>query len=219
VTPLDRALGIVAALAATMGIAWASNVRVTPYASHDGVLRLAWTARPERVEDCRPQSEEALAKLPPHMRQALICEGTTASYRLEVRREGSVIVDQIVRGGGLRHDRSLYVFRDIPMPPGEADISVRFARIDPTTTSMSGERAHAGTPDEESKPADASRETNAIDPERRRREGEERFRQRGEAAPAKLSIDRRFSFVPHGVILVTYDAERRELLAIEPPLR
>ena len=136
-TPLDRSLGIVAALAATMGIAWASNVRVTPYASHDGVLRLAWTARPERVEDCRLQSEEALAKLPPHMRQALICEGTTASYRLEVRREGSDIVDQIVRGGGLRHDRSLYVFRDIPLPPGETDISVRFVRIDPTTTSMS----------------------------------------------------------------------------------
>ena len=201
-----------------MGIAWASNVRVTPYASHDGVLRLAWTARPERVEDCRLQSEEALAKLPPHMRQALICEGTTASYRLEVRREGTVIVDQIVHGGGLRHDRPLYVFRDIPLPAGEAAITVRFVRIDSKTTATPGEGAPAASSDRESSGhADDRQGTNAMDPERRRRENEERIRQRGEAAPALLSLERRFHFVAHEVILVTYDAGRRQLLAIEQP--
>jgi hypothetical protein len=220
VTRLDRALGLAAALAATVGIAWASNLRMTPHASHDAVLRLAWTARPERVEDCKPQSDEALAKLPLHMRQALICEGTTASYRLEVRREGTVIVEQIVHGGGLRHDRPLYVFRDIPLPAGEAAINVRFVRIDSNTTARSGEGAHAGSSDEESSGhAEARRQTNAMDPERRRREGEERFWQRGEAAPALLSLERRFRFVPHEVILVTYDAGRRELLAIEGPSR
>lgn len=209
---LDRALGVAVALAATMGIAWASNFRMTPHASHDAVLRLAWTARPERVEDCRPQSDETLAKLPAHMRQSLICEGTTATYRLEVRREGTVIAEQIVRGGGLHHDRPLYVFRDIALPDGEAAISVQFVRVDAKTTATSGEGAHARSSDEESsRHADA----NTMDPERRRREGEERFWQRGEAAPASLSLERRFRFVAHEVILVTYDAGRRELLAVE----
>lgn len=219
-TRLDRALGLAAALAATVGMAWASNVRMTPYASHDAVLRLAWTARPERVEDCRPQSDEVLAKLPAHMRQFLICEGTTATYRLEVRREGTVIAEQIARGGGLHHDRPLYVFRDIPLPAGETAISVRFVRIDPKTTATSGEGAYAGSSDQASSGhADARLETNAMDPERRRREEDERIRQRGEAVPASLSVERRFRFLPHQVILVTYDAGRRELLAVEGPPR
>ncbi len=67
------------------------------------------------------------------MRQALICDGITASYRLEVRRAGVVVADQIVRGGGLRHDRPLYVFREIPMPAGDASIAVRFSRVDDQT--------------------------------------------------------------------------------------
>lgn len=211
-TYLDRAAGLAVALLVTMGIAWGSNFPMTPHASEDAVLRLAWTARPERVEDCRPQSEEQLAKLPAHMRQSLVCEGTTASYRLEVRREGAVVAEQTVRGGGLHHDRPLYVFRDIPVPAGETAISVRFVRIDTNvpTPSRDGGPA-AGKP----APADERREITSMDPERRRRESEERLLQRGEAVPASLSLEKTFHFVPREVILVTYDAERRELLAVE----
>jgi hypothetical protein len=35
-----------------------------------------------------------------------------------------------VRAGGLRHDRPLYIFLEIPQPPGEAAIAVRFDRAD-----------------------------------------------------------------------------------------
>ena len=215
---IDRALGVGAALAATMALVWGSTIRMTPHASRDGVLRLAWTARPERVEDCRSQSEEALEKLPPHMRQAVVCEGTTASYRLQVRRAGTLILDQVVRGGGLRHDRPLYVFRDIPLPPGEVDVAVRFDRIDPK--SAAAPRARASASDEDrSRHDDAAGDIRAIDPERRRREGEERLRELGEAAPASLSLERRFRFDPREVILVSYDAGRRELVVIDEPSR
>jgi hypothetical protein len=209
VTRLDRLVGLAVALAATVGIAGASSFRMTSRASHDAVLRLTWTARPERIEDCRPQSEEALAKLPPHMRQALVCEGTTASYRLIVRRETTVILDEIVRGGGLRHDRPLYVFRDIPVPAGETAIEVRFVRLDDSTGQ--GNAAASSGPD------DGGPAKSAIDPGRRRREVEERTRQRGEAIPPSLLLQRRLSFVPHEVILVTYDPERRELLTADAP--
>ncbi len=56
-----------------------------------------------------------------------------------------------------------------------------------------------------------------MDDDRRRREGEERIRRREEAIPASLSLERRFHFVAREVILVTYDAERRELVALERP--
>ena len=51
---LERAIGMATALLATVGITWTSSV---PMSSSPAValLRLAWTARPERIEDCRPQ--------------------------------------------------------------------------------------------------------------------------------------------------------------------
>ena len=208
---LNRLIGLAIALAATLTLASASSVRMRAHASQDAVLRLAWTAHPERVEDCRAQSEEALAKLPPHMRQAVICEGTTASYRLVVRRDGAVILDQIVRGGGLRHDRPLYVFQDVPVPAGESAISVRFERLDPTTTRTDVQPGSEGIP-----PVSGVAGM-GIDPARRQREIEERTRQRGEAIPPSLAIDTPLRFVPHEVILVTYDPERRELLTVTAP--
>ena len=208
-THLDRLAGLCVALAATVGIAAASSIGMTPHASPGAVLRLTWTARPERVEDCRAQSEETLAKLPPHMRQAVICDGTTASYRLVVRREGAVVVDEVVRGGGLRHDRQLYVFRDIPVPAGESAIRVQFDRIEGAAGGARDVQAIASPILGNPAPAAA-----AMDPERRRREGEERIRQRGEAIPPSLLREQRLQFLPREVILVTYDPERRELLAV-----
>ena len=206
-TPLGRVMGIAAALLVTIGITWASPVRM-PSSPAVAVLRLAWTARPERIEDCRPQSEEELAKLPAHMRQAVVCEGTTAAYRLEVRRDGALIADQIVRGGGLRRDRPLYVFRDISLPPGDAAIAVRFFRVDGVGKPTASDAAA---------PAGSPRDRHSMDDDRRRREDEERIRGQEEAIPAVLSLEHRFHFMPREVILVTYDAERRELVALERP--
>ena len=211
-TSLDRWIGVAIALAAAAGIEWASNFPMTPHASPEAVLRLAWTARPERVEDCRPQTDEALAKLPAHMRQSLICEGTTASYRLEVRREGAIVAEQTVRGGGLHHDRPLYVFREIPMRAGETAISVKFLRIDnPTAKHDDRPDGAAGKPSHR----DDRHDGKSMDPERRRREDEERVLQRGEAVPASMSIEKTFHFAAREVILVTYDAERRKLVALD----
>ena len=64
------------------------------------------------------------------MRQPVACEGTTAEYRLEVRIEGALVADRVVRGGGLRRDRRLYVFEEIVLPPGEAAVDVTFDRVD-----------------------------------------------------------------------------------------
>lgn len=183
-----RLSGFVAALLSTAGLWWASTVPM-PQASTDAVLRLAWSARPERVEDCRLQSEEALATLPPHMRQALICEGTTATYHLQVHRNSTVIDERIVRGGGMRQDRPLYVFRELRLPAGEADISVRMVRMDTASAPDGLASAESRTPS----------------------------RAELQAVPALLTFERRLRFQPRQVILVTYDPDRRALVEVPRP--
>lgn len=134
-TRLNRLAGMIAAAAAMVALVCASTASVTIHGSNDAILRLAWSARPERIEQCRQQSADELARLPPHMRQPLVCEGVAAPYRLTVRRDGVVLADQVVRGGGLRQDRRLYVFHEIALPAGESAIEVRFDRLGSVTPS------------------------------------------------------------------------------------
>ena len=118
--------GILLPLAA---LVWASTapLPVEPHAR--SLVRLARSARPERIETCRPRTEAELAQLPQHMRQPMVCEGQTAEYDLTVRRNGQVMLQQRVHGGGLRRDRRLYVLREIEVEPGSSAIEVTFDRV------------------------------------------------------------------------------------------
>jgi hypothetical protein len=188
---VDRGLGIALAAAAMAGLAWASNVPTTTRGSADAVLRLAWSARPERIERCRRQSDEELANVPQHMRQELVCEGVTAQYRLSVRAHGSMIADQVVRGGGLRQDRRLYVFQELPLSPGETAIDVRFER----------EAGDARDDQDDNEDEDE-------DEEKRKRNG---------TIPRELSLAARVKVAPREVVLVTYDESRRALVVLGRP--
>lgn len=212
--PVLRVIGAAVALIAALAIAEASVLRMDLNPSDAAVLRLAWTARPERIEDCHAQTEEELAKLPAHMRQSEICEGTTAAYRLEVRDQSGTIVEQVIRGGGLRHDRPLYVSRDIQLPPGDTAIAVTFVRVDAEKRSTANEHS-----DSERESREDRRHASAIDADRRRREGEERLHGREEAVPAALSLERQLRLQSRQVVLVTYDPERRELVVVDRPPR
>lgn len=214
-TTVLRIVGLVVAVAVVVAITQASVLRMSLNPSDAAVLRLAWTARPERVEDCRTQTDEELSKLPAHMRQAVICEGTTAAYRLEVRYQGDVIAEQVVRGGGIRHDRSLYVSRDIQLPAGDAVVSVNFVRLGPQKSRADSEherseRAGAEALQPEPHPG-------AMDSDRRRREGEERLHSREESVPPVLTLEQRLRLASREVTLVTYDSERRALIIGSPP--
>ena len=179
-TRTNLALGVVIAVAATCGIAWASRLPMVPYPSDEAMLRLAWSARPERIEECLSPTADELATRPQHMRQELICEGRAATYRLEVRVGDTLVVEQEVHGGGLRRDRRLYVFRELLVPPGEAQIDVRFTRVE--------------APDPQSAPS-----------------------LRTEFVPPRLVLEQQVRLDPREVVLVTYDADRRSLLAVQEP--
>lgn len=125
-----RALALATAVGAALILAWLSQAPYAAEAANDGLIRLSWRARGERVQECRRLSEEEQAQLPPHMRQPEICEGRVAPYLLSVELDGAPALLDTVRASGARQDRPLYVFRDLPVAPGTHRVSVRFSRLD-----------------------------------------------------------------------------------------
>ncbi len=201
-TPLRRGLGVIVAFAAVFGIAWLSRAPYHIRPSDAALIRLAWSARPERIESCREPSEAELAQLPAHMRQQMVCEGTSARYRLRVSRDGASVLDEVVRGSGLRHDRPLYLLRDIPTAPGRHEFAVRFDRIDSLTPFAPDSGEHSGD------------SLIAGLPGRDRREADEREHRRLEAVPASLLLEETVVLAPRQILLVTYDVEGRRLVGV-----
>lgn len=199
---LTRLLGVVAAIGATAGIVFLSERPWHAAAADDGLVRIAWSARPERIEHCRVASAEEQAQRPAHMRQQSICEGTSARYRLQVRRDGALLADDTVRGGGARHDRAVYVMREFVVPPGTFNLDVRFSRIDSAATPS------ATTPGQQTTADSVS----GMLPDRGIREADERQRRRQEAIPSTLSASWPVTVAPRRVILVTYDPDLRVLV-------
>ena len=204
---LERTLAVALPPIAAAGIVWASSVPLTLNATSGAVLRLAWAVRPERIETCRDLRPEELANVPQHMRQARVCEGTPAEYRLIVRDASGVRLDRIVRGGGLRQDRRLYVLEELPLTPGPSLVDVRFERV-----------THPASGNDESRGGDEDTHDEDGD-ENEGDEGEEadddrNARQQG-AVPPRLALDRAVTAQPREVVLVTYDETRRALVALQ----
>ncbi len=166
-------------------VAWGST---TPLTVHDGsraAVRLAWSARPERIEVCRERTAEDLARMPVHMRQPLECVGTTAEYQLTVHANGEAVASQRVHGAGLRRDRRLFVLREIDVEPGRVRIGVRFDRIGGDNRGGPGS---GGT--------SAARGPRGRD-----------------VAPPRLAFDETLDIAAGDVVLITYDPERDMLVA------
>lgn len=220
-----RVLAVTALTAAALlALAW-SSIAPLRVASGDGaIVRISLGARPERIEVCRRQTDEELARLAPQMRQTVVCEGTTARYRLEVRRNGELLHAQVVRGGGLRHDRPLYVSRDLPVPPGPAAFTVRLARIDTIPVAQRSDSSDDDADrDEDSDEGrvgggDIPRPGEPL-PARSRRESDERRRRQEESIPAELGLDLNVALEPGEVVLVSYDPRGRRLISARGPHR
>ena len=197
-----RASGIVAAVGVLWFIARASAFPLPYHAANEARLRLSWSARPERIEQCRALSEEEIAKLPSHMRRRTECSGIYASYRLAVSAAGREVDARTVRGGGLRHDRAMHVLAEYAVPPGPGRIRVTLTRIEADTGSSDSTPTGVATtaPD------------TGIYAGRAEREVEERERRRRAAVPAELVLDTTVTIAPGTVRLVTFDPEARRLV-------
>jgi hypothetical protein len=215
-TPLRLGLAMIVTAAAALLLAFVSAApfRVNPTA--DARLRVAFSARPERIESCRTLSADELANVPQHMRQAVVCEGTSASYRLEVRRDDSLVTTALLRGGGLRHDRRLYVLRELRVPSGRSTIDVRLVRTDTVAARPGEPRSSDDYPREER----AEHETRDVRPDADdlrdavSRDLDERRRRVADEVPSSLALHEVVTLSPREVLLVTYDQQSRRLRTV-----
>lgn len=143
-------LGALVALAIAGVIAAGSAVPYPPEPDH-ALLRLSWRARGEPVQECRRLSEAELAELPIHMRRPEVCEGRILPYRLEVTIDGRTQISETIQPSGARQDRPIYVYREIRLPPGPRELSVRFVQDTPATPA--GEPEPPGAADRRVTPA------------------------------------------------------------------
>lgn len=190
---------VIASVAALWLIVASSAADIPWHEPGTAELRLSWSARPERIEECRRLTEEEMQARPEHMRQTVECTGRLATYDLSVTVDGATLVTEVVRGGGLRNDRPMYLLRSLAVEPGERRVHVALRRREVVDS--------ASLPDVESAAAAAG------DPLASRDAREARMRR--ERALASLTpvlvLDTALTFEPQRAVVVTYDQEARRL--------
>ncbi len=135
---MRTAVALTALALTAWGLAASTGVVVPWHAPGAAMVRLSWTARPERIETCRELSADELAARPAHMRRAVECTGGAASYLLYVALDGVVVDSAVITGGGLRHDRPLHLLRNYPLAAGPVHLTVRFDRREETAPPRDG---------------------------------------------------------------------------------
>lgn len=191
--------GVALAALLLLALDLGSALPVSWHGGDEALLRLSWRARPERIEHCRAPSTQELEQMAEHMRQRLICEGTTASYQLSVMVDGAELDSRVVRGGGFRHDRPLQLLREYPLAPGSRQVRVSFQRRE--TPDSSGDETMAVE-------SNADSGTFAG---RAGREASERDRGRQAAIPPDLVLDTVIAVTSGMVALITFDPDARSL--------
>jgi hypothetical protein len=211
-------LAVIVSLGAALALTLVSAAPFRVNAAPDAKLRVAFSARPERIEDCRTLSADELANVPQHMRQAVVCEGRAATYRLEVRRDDSLLVGALLHGGGLRHDRRLYVLRELPVPSGRGTIDVRLVRTDTVAAQPDSIRRDSDARGQDESDDHDGRDARRHDDDDRRatvlRDLDERRRRVADEVPSSLELREVVTLNPREVLLVTYDEESRRLRTV-----
>lgn len=192
--------GGVVGTAALLALRWASLAPLADDRGDRAWIRLSWSARPERIEQCRRRSDAEMAELPEHMRLRLECTGHFARYLLQLSVDGTIVQSDTVRGGGFRHDRPMHVLDQAPVDAGDRRVTVVLSRLDSTATPADSDRVQPAP----ERQAGGDREA---------RERDERLRRTEESIPARLSLDTAVSLRRGSVLLITYDGVRHALVA------
>lgn len=179
------------------------------------LVRLDWRARGERVEECRAPRDEEIAELPVHMRPREICESKIAPYTLVVTLDGAVVIDDTIHGAGAREDRPLYVAREIAVSPGPHYLHIGFEKIGFEKIDLEKSLSRdAGAEDEED--GDEDDDGEAGDEAEDDEDGHEEDGRPGvhaaDVSPS-LWLAGTFRLAPRQVLVVTYDPDRRSLVA------
>jgi ferredoxin/coenzyme F420-reducing hydrogenase delta subunit len=106
-------------------------------ASDDATLVVSFKHPGSVQQQCRDRSPEELQSLPPHMRQARVCERRRVAVRLRVYVDGARKIDRDCEPKGLWDDGNSLALERIPEPPGR-----HLVRVELGDTGAGGEYDH-----------------------------------------------------------------------------
>ena len=197
---LARGMSFAATAVGLFILARLSAASVPATGQSTALLRMSWSARPERIETCRVLSQEELEKLLEHMRQRVQCEGKSASYLLTVSIDGVKTREQVVRGAGLRNDRAMYLLEDMPVTPGRHDVQIDFVRRERDDREQTEHEEDEDHVDADDSPA---RPDTGLFAGRADRERVERARLARAAVAPRISLDTTLVFDAGRAVVIT----------------
>jgi len=94
-------------------------------ASDQSLIKLSFSHTGKPVSDCRPQTAEELAKLPPNMRAPLRCPRERSAIVVELDLDGAPAFRHSARPSGLSKDGAASVYHRLAVAAGVHRVAVR----------------------------------------------------------------------------------------------
>ncbi|QEA13322.1 hypothetical protein [Comamonas flocculans] len=89
-------------------------------------IKVSFLHHGQRVEECRPYTEEEKAKMAPNMRKSMKCGRERSPVHIEVDIDGQQVLSHTAVPAGLSRDGASTMYRRLNVPAGEHRITVRF---------------------------------------------------------------------------------------------
>lgn len=96
-------------------------------AADQALITLSFSHTGQPVSDCRPQTPEELAKLPPNMRAPVRCPRERSPIVVELDIDGAPTLRQLARPSGLSKDGAASVYHRVAVAAGTHRVSVRMS--------------------------------------------------------------------------------------------
>ena len=96
-----------------------------PLAPNQSLIKLSFVHHGQRIAECRPYTEQELARLAPNMRAPLKCERERAPVVVELDIDGSLAYRHTAAPSGLSRDGASSVYHRLELPAGQHRIAVR----------------------------------------------------------------------------------------------
>lgn len=93
----------------------------------EALIKVSFTRVGKPVGECRTLSAEELARLPPNMRQPVVCPRERSPVTVEVDLDGRNVLRRSAAPGGLSRDGASALYERLVVPAGEHRLSVRLS--------------------------------------------------------------------------------------------
>lgn len=96
-----------------------------PLQAEQALIKVSFTHTGKPEGECRAQTPEELARLPPNMRAPTVCPRGRSPVTVEVDVGGRTLLRHVAPPSGLSRDGASTLYRRLPVPAGEQRIEVR----------------------------------------------------------------------------------------------